>query len=119
MLPSSLQGAALTKSTLIHSIFHPDQARKASFSPLGKKLLSEPGALRNLIDHLNGPGAKDVPKIVANATKGQLLSKPLQLLSKTQLGRNLVINKILDQTAPKIYGTRDIAKQYLLAGGNV
>jgi hypothetical protein len=84
-----------------------------------RQILGTPGTSQSLYRYLNGAGRKYIPKIVENQLGDTWYTGPAKLFAMTPFGRNMVIDKIMDKTLPKINGDNNLAKQFLYAGGMV
>lgn len=88
-------------------------------SELGEKAMRTPGTSASIAAYLNGSGRHLIPKIVEQQLGDQWYTGAAKLLSRTPFGRSFVIDKILEKTLPKMYGSTDIARMYMQAGGVV
>jgi hypothetical protein len=123
IIPDDFKGRLVINGYLDSAAYRKRHGLKPAkdFSPtyFESQILRTPGSLQSIYRYLNGAGAKHIPKIVEYHLGDNWYTGPAKLLARTPIGRNFVIDKIMDKTLPKINGDNSLAKQFLYAGGKV
>lgn len=121
LIPGDLKGKLVINSFL-DSTPKRKEGLKGKFSPtlFQRRILDTAGTNQSIYQYLNSAeGAKRIPEIVERKLGKKWYTGPAKLLSRTPMGRNLVIDKIMDQTLPKVNGDTSLARTFLAAGGMV
>lgn len=121
LIPGDLKGK-LVINGFLKDTPRRKEGLKGRFTPtlFQKKILSTPGTNQSIYTYLNSEeGAKRIPEIVERKLGKKWYTGPAKLLSRTPFGRNIVIDKIMDQMLPKINGDTSLARTFLAAGGMV
>lgn len=95
------------------------KGRKGPLSRLQKQILSTPGSNQSLYQYLTGPGRDKIPEIVGHHLGDHWYTGPAKLLSRLPIARDMVVEKVLENTLPKVNGSTELARQFLAAGGNL
>jgi hypothetical protein len=111
--PASLKGSMLVDGYLSGK---PGGKGK---SYLAKKILNAPGTNQALYKYLKGSGRDRIPDIVEHHLHGKWYAKPAKMISGLPFARDIAIEKILENTLPKVKGDTSLARQFLAAGGNL
>lgn len=94
-------------------------AKDSSRARLANRILKSPGTATALYNYLNGKGSSRVPDMVEHHFGGHWYAKPAKWMTHIPFVKNIAIDKILDKSLPRIGGDTSLAKQYLMAGGQV
>jgi hypothetical protein len=86
---------------------------------LENRILGTPGTSQSVVRYLRGRGRAKMPEIVGKHLDGKWYRGPAKMLAKTHLADGLIVDKVLDDIAPSLHGTKDIAKSFIYAGGMV
>ena len=84
-----------------------------------RQVLSTPGSNQSLYRYLTGPGRGRLPEVVGHHLGDHWYTGPAKLLARLPIARDIVVDKVMEQTLPKINGSTELARQFLAAGGNL
>lgn len=113
LIPSDLKGRLVIDSYLN------SPKKNGGRTPFENKILNVPGTRLSIVNYLKGRGRSKIPDVVGKHLDGKWYAGPAKLLAKTHLADGIVIDKILDDIAPTLHGSKDLAKSFIYAGGMV
>lgn len=118
LMPDSITPADL-KGRLVVNAFLKGNGRSGGLSRFEKEILKSRGTLSSIKNYLSGSGKSKIPAIVRKSLGDKWYSGIASLLSRTPIGRDIVIDKVIDKANTGIGGNKDLAKLFLDAGGQV
>lgn len=117
-IPDSLVSDDLRGKIVIDEYLR-GKKRNGGRTSLTNRILRTPGTSQSVVRYLRGRGRSKLPEIVGRHFDGKWYGGPAKMLAKTHLTDGLIIDKVLDDIAPSLHGTKDIAKSFIYAGGMV
>ncbi len=120
ILPDSLKGDLAVKGYL-HRLFFQNPLKKHNndIGEFGRKVLKSPGTVSSMYKYLSGNGKKYIPDIVEKELGDHFYTEIFKTLSKTPIGRQIVLSRFLDRTLPSVVGDNNIAREFIAAGGQI
>lgn len=114
-IPDRFRGSILANSYL-------RSQGKGGNGDLAKVVLSQPGATSSLIRYLQNNPDK-IGQMAAKSLEGKwhspVSTRLAKLLVKTDIGKNIITNNIIQKSLPTINGDSSYAMECLSRGGNV
>jgi len=93
--------------------------RKGPLTRFERHVLSAPGANQSLYKYLTGRGRGKIPDIVGHYLGDHWYTGPAKLVSRLPGVRDMVVEKVLENTLPRIGGSTNLARQFLAVGGHL
>ena len=119
-IPDSVEMFTPLKGRLIvNGYLNGKKGGRGPMSYFTKQVLSTPGSNQSLYQYLTGPGRSRLPEIVGHHLGDHWYTGPAKLLSRLPIARDMVVEKVLENTLPKINGSTELARQFMAAGGNL
>lgn len=118
-LPDTLEFFTPMKGRALVNGYLNSPSGKKSRSYMVREMLKVPGVNQSIYQYLTGPGKDKLPEIVGRHLGDHWYTGPAKFLSKLPIVKDMVLDKVMENTLPKINGSTNVARQFLAAGGNL